>query len=157
MSVPMIVGLITLYLFVSRCLLGFFYAVSKGVNITKDKDRAAVLIPPFGEFLLLWGLINFLVIAPVSMISGAGVKIHKWREDRAVKAEALAQQRQAYELELARYGLTPDDVPSYIESGDLKEYVDAQREAGLLPKAVDLDDIRKKVKSERDKVRVIIG
>lgn len=91
------------------------------------------------------------------MISGAGVKIHQWREDRAVKALALEKQRQAYELELARYGLTPDDVPAYIESGDLQEYVEAQREAGLLPKAVDMDAIRKEVQREYSKTKKLLA
>jgi hypothetical protein len=151
MSLPMILGAIALYLFVSRCAIGFFYAASKGVDITNSKDRAALLVPPFGEFLLIWGLIQFFIFVPVSKLSGAGVGIYKWREDKAVRKVALESQRTAYEMKLAAVGLTPDDIPGYVDAGDLEAYVQAQRESGLIAEPVDLTEIRKKVRAEYKK------
>jgi hypothetical protein len=151
MSLPMFLVAIALYLFVSRCAIGFFYAASKGVDVTNSKDDFVLLVPPFGEFLLIWGLIRFFFFVPVAKLSVAGIGIHKRREDKAVRKMALESQRTAYEMKLAAVGLTPDDIPGYIDAGDLEAYVQAQRESGLIAEPVDLTEIRKKVRAEYKK------
>jgi len=136
------------YLILSRCIIGFFYAATEGVNIAKSANKAAFLVPPFGELVLLMGVIHFLIYQPVVKVSNLGIKVNKWREDKLVNERVLEKQRQAYELKPAQFGLKPEDIPSYIEEGDLESYVKAQQEAGLVPEPVDVAAIRKTVRKE---------
>lgn len=148
MSIGMIALYIAAYLLLSRCAIGFFYAVTEGVNIAKSKNKAAFLVPPFGEMVLLFAIVHVLIYSPVVKISNMGIKVNKWREDKLVAERVLHEQREAYRLKLAQYGLTPEEVPDYIESDTLDDYITALKENGLQSDPVDIDAIRKRVRKE---------
>lgn len=150
MSIPVTIALVAAYLLISRCAISFFYGASKGIDITKSDDKLAFLIPPFGEFLLIFLTVKLLFVAPVSKLSSAGIVIHRLIEDKEVKRIALKQQRIAYEMKLAEVGLIAEDIPAHIKAGDLELYIKAQRELGIIPESVDIEKIRKELRKSKN-------
>lgn len=119
----LILGYAVFYI-VTRMIMFFFVGLfsSKPLMDKENKDDMApmIMMPVGGEIVFVIGLGFVIFVLPVLAAGGAGEWLKKKLEERG----KIQERRQAYLDNLAKFGLTPKDIPDYIKDPEsLDQYL----------------------------------
>lgn len=135
---------IPVYYFVTRAFMVFYwsltwpgYSLSQFHQLFEDSNPrvlerdlpGAAFIPIFGDFILFCILFKIAFWYPMFWFQNLGYFFRNWANER----KEIKTRRKTYLDGLAKYGLSPKDIPAYIRSPhNLDEFLSVWKKHGIL-------------------------